>query len=129
MSALIHELPLGLSLKRHDITPGISDGPNMLMWQKYIAGLWVSGSGDPRYQHRNGSMFVRVWEPSEAEVRAMSGFSRLTEVPAQVLYNGRVQKVGDLPFLVGAMFVASESSQTAEQERERVRERKGERVL
>ena len=32
----------------------------------HIVCLWVYGSGDLRYQHRNGSMFVRVWEPSEA---------------------------------------------------------------
>ena len=32
----------------------------------HIVCLWVYGCGDLRYQHRNGSMFVRVWEPSEA---------------------------------------------------------------
>ena len=73
----------------------------------HIVSLWVYGSGDLRYQHRNGSMFVRVWDPSEAGSGTCQGMMfkaggsgvRLT-VPAQVLYNGRVQKVGDLSVLV-----------------------------
>ena len=64
----------------------------------YIGGLCVYASGDLRYQHRNGSMFVRVWEPSESGLRETSRHDVRSAwgSPAQVLYNGRVQKVGDL---------------------------------
>ena len=54
LSALIHELPLGLSNEASKSSLCGCSSP-------YSVSI-----GDLRYQHRNGSMFVRVWEPSEA---------------------------------------------------------------